>query len=185
MRSDVLQVIKERRSIREYKPEQIAEEALQAVLEAGTYAANAGMQPWHFTVIQNPQVLDRLMKAAKTNAQYMGQDHLRALGENEDFNCLYGAPTLVIVSAPEGSVTSEQDCAAATQNMLVAAHAAGLGSCWIFFILLAFYAPDADALKKELGIPEGYRPYTSVALGYADEAPEAAPRKTGNTAYIR
>lgn len=185
MRNEVLQTIIERRSIRSYKPEQIGEDALQAVLEAGSYAANAGEQPWHFTVIQNPQMLDRLMKAAKKNALHMEEDFLRALGQDDGFVCLYGAPTLVIVSAPEGSVTSESDCAAATQNMLVAARAAGLGSCWIFFILLSFYAPDADALKEELGIPEGYRPYTSVALGYADETPEAAPRKTGNVTYIR
>jgi len=68
--------------------------------------------------------------------------HLQALGNNEKFNCLNGAPTLVIVSGHEKSpVPLDMDCAAATENMLIAAESIGLGSCWIFFVTMAFYSP--------------------------------------------
>ena len=69
--NETLKIIKKRRSIRSFKDEQIKEEELQAVLEAGLYAPNAGDQAWHFTVIQNKELLDRLNLAAKEAAKQM------------------------------------------------------------------------------------------------------------------
>ncbi|ATW26824.1 nitroreductase family protein [Candidatus Formimonas warabiya] len=185
--TETLKIIKQRRSIRSFKDEQIKEEELQAVLEAGLYAPNAGDQAWHFTVIQNQEVLDRLNLAAKEVAAQMDFEHLRALGNNEKFNCLYGAPTLIIVSGNEQApIPLEADCAAATQNLLLAAESLGLGSCWIFFVLLAFNAPQGSELRKLLKIPGGYKPYTSVALGYKKAAAVQAPdRKPNLITYIR
>jgi nitroreductase len=185
--NETLKMIKQRRSIRSFKDEQIKEEELQAVLEAGMYAPNAGDQAWHFTVVQNKELLDRLNLAAKEAAKQMDMEHLRQLGSNEKFNCLYGAPTLIIVSGNvQSPVPLDADCAAATQNLLLAAESIGLGSCWIFFVLLAFYSSQGSELRKALKIPEGYKPYDSAVLGYKKEAVVNVPdRKPNLITHIR
>lgn len=185
--NETLKIIKQRRSIRSFKDEQIREEELQAVLEAGLYSPNAGDQAWHFTVIQNNELLDRLNLATKEAAKQMDIEHLRELGNSEKFNCLYGAPTLIIVSGSEQApMPLDADCAAATQNLLLAAESIGLGSCWIFFVQLAFYSSQGPELRTELKIPEGYKPYDSAVLGYKKEAVVNVPdRKPNLVTYIR
>jgi len=185
--NETMQIIKQRRSIRSFKPGQIKDEELHAVLEAGLYAPNAGDQAWHFTVVQNKELLTRLNLAAKEAAKNMPVDFLRQLGNDENFDCLYGAPTLVIVSGSENApVPMEADCAAATQNLLIAAESAGLGSCWIYFVLMAFQSQQAEELRKELKMPAGYKPICSAVLGYKNiPTPPAPERKPGLVTYIK
>lgn len=187
LQNETLRIIKQRRSIRDYKDEQIKDEELHAVLEAGLYAPYAWDQSRHFTVIQNKELLDRLNNAAKEAAKQMDLEHLRELGNNEGFNCLYGAPTLIIVSGNEQvPIPLEADCAAATQNLLLAAESMGLGSCWIFFVLLAFDSTRSIELRKELKIPDGYKPYYSVVLGYKNTEITDIPERDPNLiTYIR
>ncbi|KPU43537.1 coenzyme F420:L-glutamate ligase [Oxobacter pfennigii] len=176
--NETLKNIKQRRSTRSFKDEQIKDEELQAVLEAGLYAPYAWEYSRHFTVIQNKELLGRLNIAAKEAARQMALEHLRELGSNECFNCLYNAPTLIIVSGDEKApVPIEADCAAATQNLLIAAESIGLGSCWIFFVLLAFNSPQGTELLKELKIPDDYKPCYSVLLGYKNTATVNMPEK--------
>lgn len=184
--NETLRVIKQRRSIRSYKSEQIKDEELQAVLEAGLYAPNAGDQAWHFTVIQKREILDKINYLAKENLKSHMFEGLKALGNDEKFNGLYGAPTLIIVSGCEQFIPLDADCAAATQNMLIAAEAIGLGSCWIYFTMFAFDSPQGTCLKEELKIPDGYKPYCSLLLGYRDGSEIAAPeRKTDLITIIK
>jgi len=185
--NETLKIIRRRRSIRSYRDEQIKDEELQAILETGLYAPNAGDQAWHFTVIQNKEILDRLNTAAKEAAKLRDMPHLRALGNNGQFNCLYHAPTLVIVSGNGKSpMPLDMDCAAATENMLLAAESLGIGSCWIFFVLMAFDTPQGRKLMKELKIPEGYRPYDAAVFGYKKTAtPQAPARKSELITYIK
>lgn len=186
MENDVLSAIKSRRSVRSYQTKQIADSELQAIMEAATYAPDAGgVQPWHFTVIQNGEMLKRLDRAAKGAGRKLG-GHLEALSNTEGFCCYYGAPTLVIVSGDSRTVAPVEDCSAATQNMLLAAESLGIGSCWIFFAVLAFHSPEGEALRQELKIPPKYDPLISVALGYKREpTPEAPARKRDLITYIR
>jgi len=115
--NETLKIIKQRRSIRSFKDEQIKDEELQAVLEAGLYAPYAWEQARHFTVIQNKELLDRLNLTAKEAAKQMDMEHLRELGNNERFNCLYNAPTLIIVSGNEQvPIPLEADCATALKT---------------------------------------------------------------------
>ena len=185
--NETLKIIKQRRSIRSFEDEQIKEEELQSVLEAGLYAPNAGDQAWHFTVIQNKELLDRLNLAAKEAAKQTDIEHLRELGDNQKFNCLYGAPTLIIVSGnKEAPVPLEADCAAATQNLLLAAESIGLGSCWIFFAILAFNSPQGSELRKILKIPKGYKPYYTAVFGYKKGTVINVPnRKPNLITYIK
>lgn len=182
--NETLATIRNRRSIRNFKDEQIKDEELQAVLDAGVYAPSANDQAWHFTVIQNKELLAWLNHEAKEIAKQY--EPLKELANNEGFNIFYEAPTLVLVSGEEKAIAIESDCAAATQNMLLAAESIGLGSCWIGFVLVAFSSSKAKDYLKELGIPEGYKPYASVALGYKNtESIKASPRKPGVINFIK
>jgi nitroreductase len=185
--NETLKAIKQRRSVRSFKDEQIREEELQAVLEAGLYAPNAGDQAWHFTVIQNKELLIRINLTAKEAAKQLDIEGIREIANDEEYNCLYGAPTLIIVSGNEQCpIPLEADCAAATQNLLLAAESIGLGSCWIYFIMFAFNSPLGSELRKELKIPEGYKPYYSAVLGYKkDTIGEIPERKPNLITYIR
>ena len=185
MTNETLKIIKQRRSIRSFRDEQIKEEELQEVLEAGLYAPNAGDQAWHFTVVQNKDLLNRLNSAAKEAAKNI--EHLREIASNEEYNCFYGAPTLIIVSGNEQApMPLDADCAAATQNLLLAAESLGLGSCWIYFVMFALNSPQGFALRKELKMPEGYRPYYSAVIGYKKDTDVNAPeRKPNLITYIR
>lgn len=185
--NETLKIIKQRRSIRSFKDKQIKDEELQAVLEAGLFAPNAGDQAWHFTVIQNKKLLERLNLAAKEAAKQMDLGGFRELGNDKNFNCIYGAPTLVIVSGDEKApMPLDGDCAAAMENLLIAAESMGLGTCWIYFVLLAFNSQQGSELRKELKIPEGYKPYYTAALGYKKAEDVIAPdRKPDLITYIR
>lgn len=185
--NETLNIIKQRRSIRSYKSEQISGEELRAVLEAGLYAPNAGDQAWHFTAVQNKEMLQRLNLAAKQAARESDMEWLRKLGNDEGFNCLYGAPTLIIISGDsKAPMPLDADCAAALQNILLAAESMGLNTCWIFFVLLAFSSPQGQQIREELKIPEGFRPYCSAVIGYRNiDIPEAQERKPGLITYIK
>ncbi len=181
--NEVLAAMKARRSCRCYKADKIEQEKLAAIGEAGLQAPNGG-GPVHLAVVQNPLLLETLNVAAKEAARNSGIPHLAQLGSDEEFHCLYGAPAAVIVSASESSPCGAQDTAAATQNMLLAAHSLDLGSCWVFFATMAFWGPRAAELHKELQIPDGFKPYASVALGYKGAEDSPAPRALGSVTFI-
>ncbi|MGI9952768.1 nitroreductase family protein [Moorellaceae bacterium AZ2] len=185
--SEVLQIIKNRRSVRSYKDRQVEDKDLEAVLEAGSYAPSpGGSQPWHFTVVQDKELIRAMSEAAKEVARSREVEFLRALGENPEYHAFHGAPTVIVVSGDETQPFAPAACAAATQNMLLAAEALGLGSCWVNFGLMAFEGAKADHFRRVLGIPEGYKPLYSVCLGYRkEEKPPAAPRKSGVISYVR
>lgn len=185
--NDTLKTIKSRRSTRSFKNEQIKPAELQTVLEAGIYAPSAAnQQAWHFTVIQSEKLLAWLSHEAKEEAKKLGNEYLSKMANNENFNIFYGAPTVVLVSGDEKAMVIESDCAAATQNMLLAAESIGLGSCWVNFVLFVFNSPKAKEYLQELGVPDGYRPFASVALGYKNIAAVNAPsRKSDVINYIK
>ena len=117
MRLETLMSIKERRSVRSYRKEQISSEELDAVLEAGTYAASGmGRQPAKMVVVQEPELIAKL---SKMNADVMGAD-------SDPF---YGAPTVVIVFADTNAGTWMQDGSLVMGNLMLAAYAAGFYQC--------------------------------------------------------
>ncbi len=190
MDNPILKTIKSRRSIRKFTEEQIKEEELQAVLEAGMWAPSAGnSQAWHFTVVQNTEVLDWLNKQVKEAAKLFRVEYIQKMANNEKLNVFYHASTVIVVSGDESDPdATEANCAAATENMLLAAEALGLGACWVNFIR---HPCDRNAANKRefldrLSIPEGYKPYSSVVLGYKKiETANAPERKQNIVNYIR
>lgn len=166
---EALEMLKNRRAIRKYKPEQVDSALLDAVLEAGTFAPTAkGVQSPVIIAVQNAE--DRNTVAA-LNAKVMGAS----------VDPYYGAPTVILVLASETAYTEEigiLDGAAVCTNMLNAAFAVGLGSCWINRCKEMFEFPEGKALLKKWGLGENLRGVASIALGYPDcEHPTPIPRK--------
>lgn len=166
MPNETLNVIKRRRSIRAFKPDANSKDELRQIAEAGLHAPNGGGgDAWRFTVIQDGGVLERINRLAKQYAASSGIPHLEQLGQDDAFHCLYHAPALILVSCDGNGYCAEYDASAATQNILLAAESLGIASCWGYFATQAFLTDEGGALGHELGIPDGYRVYTSVMLG--------------------
>ncbi|MCR3921760.1 MAG: nitroreductase family protein [Firmicutes bacterium] len=176
--NETVKTIKSRRSIRAYREEQIKKEELQAILEAGIYAPSAvNQQSWHFTVIQNTQLLAELSE--QTKQLFLASEHARyqKMARNENFQLFYNAPTLIIVSGDEQAIAPQADCAAATQNILLAAESLGIGSCWINMVMSLLHSEEGEPWIDKLGIPTGYRPLYSIALGYKQKDTHTIPAR--------
>jgi nitroreductase len=101
------------------------------------------------------------------------------MAQSENYNIFYSAPLVIIVSGPANYSMIESDCAAAIQNMLLAAESLGYGGCWINFVLFAFHGLNANLGR--LRLPEGYRPFGSVAIGLKDDEYPGERNIKGNT----
>lgn len=181
MNNQVLDTIKKRRTTRAYLSEQIKKEQLQIVLEAGLYAPSAhNQQSWHFTVIQNQNLIAELNKVSKEIAKDSSDEMIKKMASNETFNVFYNAPTLILVSGNKSSMMPQVDCAAASENMLIAAESINLGSCWNGFVSFIFNSDRREEYIKKLKIPEGYDPYYAIAIGYKKTEVINAPKRKGN-----
>lgn len=171
--NNVLETIYSRRSIRKYKKEQISGEELEQILKAGV-CAPTGMN-WQSPVliaIQNEETLSEL----------------RALNEKQrgtKADPFYGAPTAVAVIAKADSPYAVQDGSLALGNMMNAAEALDIGSCWINRAKDMFAAEEGKALLKKWGIEGEYIGVGFCILGYKDEAPEMKPRKKDYVIYLK
>lgn len=171
-----LQDLKNRRSIRAFKPEQVKEEDLQKVLEAGTYAPSGmGKQPAKIVVVQHPETIAKL---SKMNASFFPTPITT--------DPFYGAPTVLVVLVDPSRPTCVEDGSLVMSNLMNAAYAVGLGSCWVHRARQEFDSPEGKALLKEWGIQEDYIGVGHCLLGYpAQEAPEPKPRKEDYIVYVR
>ena len=167
--NEALRVLKERRSIRRYRLEQITDEELNAVLEAGTWAAcGKGIQHCVMVVVQDR---DTIAYMSRLNAEIQG---------NPGTDPFYGAPTVVVVLGDGAQANWLQDGSLVMGNLMTAAAAVGLGSCWINRAMELFDRPEGKELLKKWGLPETYRGIGNCILGYADgDAPAPKPRKDG------
>lgn len=173
--SDVLNVLKTRRSIRKFKPDMIPEETMNTIIEAGTYAATGmGMQSPIIIAVTNKKVRDEL---SALNAKIMGKD--------EDFDPFYGAPVVLIVLADKNRPTYIYDGTLVMGNLMNAAHDQGIGSCWIHRAKEEFEGDYGKEMLTKLGIEGDYEGIGHCVLGYADQEPEAKPRKENYVYYIK
>lgn len=185
--NETMKTLLGRRSIRGYKLEQIKDEELQLILDAAKYAPTAmNQQPWHFSVAQSKEMLTRINEACKEVMIKSGNPVFAERAKQENFSIFYNAPTLIIVSADEKAIAPQADATLALGNMFLAAESLNIGSCWINGVLPLLNNPENQALRADLGIPEGYRVYGSGAFGYkAQEIPTPAPRKEGTVTIIK
>ncbi len=164
--NETLNTLITRRSCRSYKPDLIPQETLNKILEAGTYAATGmGRQAPIMIAVTDKETRDKL---SKMNAAVMGSS-------GDPF---YGAPELIIVLADRKVGTYLYDGSLVMGNLMNAAHALGVASCWIHRAKEEFDSEEGKALLRSLGIEGDYEGIGHCILGYAaDEPKPAAPRK--------
>ncbi len=157
---DAIKAIQTRRSIRKYTGKTVNPEIIRQLLESGMYAPTArNIQPWHFIVVDEREMLDKLSVA---------HPYAKMLRE---------APLAILVCGDKRLQEADgyiiQDCSAATQNIMLAAHALGLGSVW-----LGMYPREErmQAVSGLLGIPGHILPVSLISIGYPAEEKEAPSR---------
>jgi|FLOH01.1.fsa_nt_gi nitroreductase len=155
---DVIDAIKTRRTIRKFTEQPIEFDKLANIIEAGIHAPSAGnMQNWRFILLTDEGAIKSLYRhCMKQEVIYNAQAAIIVCGVMDKAERLYGLRGKRLYTV--------QNCASATQNMLLAAHAQDLGACWIG-------AFDEDQVSNMFGIPENARPQAIIAIGYPDEKP--------------
>ena len=177
---DVIDAIYERRSVRSFRDEQVADALIQRLLAAATQAPSAmNAQPWAFVVVQDRELLQRLSDSSKqTLLAGLTPDspmwaHREAL-EDPGYSVFYDAGTLIVICAAPGDWPPDEDCCLAGQNLMLAAHGLGLGTC---VIGMARQALDLPELRAELGIPDDHVPVLPIIVGHPREAAAPTPRE--------
>lgn len=174
--SEVLERMKERRSVRKYKPDMVPQEIIDQIIEAGLYAASGrGEQAAIVIQVTNKELRDEI---AKMN-QKIG-------GWQDGFDPFYGAPVILVVLGRKDWPTHVYDGSLVMGNLMLAAHDLGIGSCWIHRAKEEFDSQWGKDLLKSLGIEGEYEGIGHCALGYPDgETPKAAARKENRVFYIK
>lgn len=169
--AEMLDVIKTRRSVRKFKSEMIPEELLDKIIEAGTYAATGrGKQSPIILAVTDPEVRDKL---SRWNADIMGTD-------SDPF---YGAPVVLVVLADKARPTAIYDGSLVMANLMLEAHALGIGSCWIHRAKEEFESEEGKELLKSLGIEGDYEGIGHCVLGYVDGEYPKTPERKENWVY--
>lgn len=161
-----------RRSVRKFTAEQVPDDLLDSILEAGLYAPTGmNTQNIYMVAVQDKETRDQL---SRLNAAVMGRD-------GDPF---YGAPCVIVVLGDASGYPVVENGSLVLGNLMNAAHALGLGSCWIHRARQTFEMPEGRELLKKWGLPETLVGIGNCILGYAEEVPEAKPRKAGRIVKI-
>lgn len=166
----VMDAIHERRSVRSYSPERLDQPTIRTLLDAAVWAPTAvHEEPWAFVIVQDMAALKSLSDRAKTifaaEAQRTHPDqasHLLEMLDKPDFNIFYNAGTLIIICGRPKGPFVVADCWLAAENLLLAAHSMGLGSCVIGFAVAALNTAE---IKAELGIPAECTAIAPIIVG--------------------
>lgn len=173
--NEVIEALEQRRSCRKFSDKLVEDEKVKQIVEAGLYAASGmGRQATHLVVVTNP---DDVAQLSHMNAAIMG-------AEGDPF---YGARTVIVVLTDPAVPTCVEDGALVMGNLMNAAHALGVGSCWIHRAHEEFDSDEGKALLAKWGVEGEWRGVGHCILGYADEGGEkpAAERKASRVTYVR
>jgi len=185
--SSILDAMYQRRAVRAYKDERLGEERIRRLLDAAVHAPTAmHLEPWGFVVIQNKEVLKRysdraksiLLAQAESDAAKEGaiplKQSYRTMLADQAFNIFYDAGTLIVVCRTMSGPFADADCWLAAENLMLAATAAGFGTCCIGFAMPVLNAPD---VKRELGIPADGAAVAPIIVGVPSGSTPPVPRK--------
>lgn len=193
---NVMEAIQTRRAIRRFSSRQVEEGALEQILQAGLYAPSAGgRQGVIFAVSQDPQVNLRLGKIKRANSNphmakggnFVSREQPSIADDPKLTDAFYGAPTVITLFAPKNFLFSPDDCACAAENMMLAATALGVGSCYIGQGWTAFADPYGQEVLRQWAIPGDHYAVMQLLLGYpreGDAHPTPKPRKPGRVIRV-
>lgn len=178
---DFHDVIYTRRAVREYTTEAVDDETIRRLIDAAIQAPSAvNEQPWSFAVVRDKSVLARISRESKacllrkppTSTPF---HPLHQMLSDPDFDIFYQAPALIVISSVSDNPWAVENCSLAAQNLMLAAHAAGLGSCWIGFAQAWLETPEG---KAAIQVPLSYVPVAPIIIGHPKSpAPPVQRRK--------
>jgi nitroreductase len=185
----VIENIKTRRSVREFADRDVSDEEIKTIIDAGIHAPSAfNSQPWFFVVIKNREMMTRISDHCKPRLLAQLQE---ATGESieemkkylsmEEFDIFYDAPVLVIVLGNNADIATDYDCSLCAENMMLAAHSMGIGSCWIGS---ACFVQESAELLEELGITPDFRVVAPIVFGYEVTVTEEPPKREAQVVWV-
>jgi nitroreductase len=193
--NDIIRNMLTRRSVRRYAVQQVSEADLADILTAAQYApCGSNSQFWHFFILQDGEVLEELNQLVRNafaervvdENTYVSIRGGKEAARREDYSFHYHAPTLVVVTNRKSYPNAMADCACALENMQLAAHSLGLGSCWINQLTWFGEDPAVRAVLDRLGVPADEKVFGSLAIGHPTGSAGDAPARKGNPfVYIR
>ena len=171
--NEVIEAIKSRRSVRSYTDEMPPRELIDQVVEAGLWAPSGrNLQGPIVVAVTNRELRDRLSRM-----------NLEVLGTPDGKDPFFGAPVVLVVLAPREQANRLYDGSLVMGNLMLAAHALGLGSCWVHRARQEFDTEEGRAILAELGIEGDYEGIGHCVLGYPAETPAPRPRREGRVVY--
>lgn len=176
---ELMDAIRNRRAVRDYAPEPLDRVQLRTLVDAAIQAPSAvNHQPWSFCIVTDQRLLQRISDKAKAHMLHSPSvgllaHHFQTLLSDPGFHIFYHAPALVLISAKDAGPWSEVDCALAAENLMLAARAAGLGSCWIGFAQDWLGTTDGKAM---LGLPAASQPVAPIIIGKVRSWPPPVAR---------
>ncbi|WP_160286729.1 nitroreductase family protein [Pseudomonas knackmussii] len=176
-----------RRSVRNYSTEPLDDELIRRLIDAAIQAPSAvNEQPWTFTVVRNQALLERISHDAKAymleNLPAVPQsERLRSMLGDAGFQIFHHAPALILVSGRAEEPWIVEDCTLAAENLMLAAHADGLGTCWIGFAQRYLDTPEG---KAALGIPAQWKPVAPIIVGRPRSVPLPVSRKAAEVMWL-
>ncbi len=170
---EALEAILTRKSIKSYKPDMVDKETIDKIIAAGLNAPSGlNKQAAIILAVTNKEVRDELSKIN------MGKDPFHRADP------FYGAPVVLVVLADKSVPTYVYDGSLVMENLMLAAHALGLGACWIHRAKETFELPQGKELLKKLGIEGEYEGIGNCIIGYPEVEPEKKPRKENRVYYV-
>jgi nitroreductase len=172
------------RAVRAYSADPVDDETLRKLIGAATQAPSAmNEQPWSFTVVRDRSLLAQISNRSKAHLLLaeVRQHHLREVLSHSDFDIFYQAPALIVISSTVKDEWALVNCALAAENLMLAAQAEGLGTCWIGLAQSWLDTPDG---KAAMGVPEAYRSVAPIIVGHPRNTPVPVTRKVPNISWI-
>lgn len=189
--NETIGTIRGRRSIRNYSERDVPEELIKTLIDTGIHAPSAlALFPWSFIVVRDRAMIKRISDYAKPaviaglkneKSGGMTKRYLNMVGE-EGFSIFYNAPCLLLILGKDEAPFANVDCSLCAQNIMLAAHSLGLGTCWIGS---GRYIEKDPGIMADLGFPEGYHLVSSLVLGYPAEEPEMPERPEADIHWIK
>jgi nitroreductase len=178
--NETVDVILQRRSIRNFSDKMISEEELKTIVECGIFAPSAkNKQDWHFTVITNKDRIDEISRLSLDGMERIG------IEKEDDYHLFYHAPVVIVLSSKVGGY-SGINAGCACENMAIAAQSLGIGSCIVGQTRYMYHQASKQEMDQLLRIPDGFEHDVSICFGYPKgDAPKAKPRKENVVDYIR
>lgn len=180
---ELFEAIRGRRAVRDFSPEDVDATTIMTLIDAAIQAPSAiDQQPWHFAVVKEQSLLGRISAAAKMHRlRSESVVELRQSLEDPAFHIFYHAPALIVISAKRQTPWVVEDCALAAENLMLAAHGIGLGSCWIGFA--QDYLNTAEG-RDMLKLPGDAIAVAPIIVGYPRSVPPPHTRHAPQVRWV-